>query len=128
MPLLYLNGRFTQGQAHETIEVIDPATDAVLDAVPRGTPADAEAAVAAARSAFDGWRRTSANERATLLHTVASQMRAHNDEIVRLLTLEEGKPVSENQEELDWSATTFDYYAELARPERGRVLPSAEIG
>ena len=126
MPLHYIDGAFTQGQAAEWIEVIDPATEEVLETVPRGTAADAEAAVAAASGAFDGWRRTSANERATLLHTAAAQMRAHHDALVRLLTLEQGKPLSENQEELDWTATTFDYYAELARHERGRVLPSAE--
>jgi betaine-aldehyde dehydrogenase len=123
---MYINGQFTQGQAQGAIEVLDPATEAVLDAVPRGTPADAEAAVQAARAAFDGWRRTSANERARLLHEVAAKTRAHRPELVRLLTQEQGKPIPENDEELEWVANTFDYYAELGRHERGRVLTPGE--
>jgi betaine-aldehyde dehydrogenase len=123
---MYIHGQFTTGASGEAIEVHNPATEEVLDSVPRGTAADAEAAVAAARAAFAGWRRTSANERARLLHEAAARMRAHWAEIVRLLTLEEGKPVPENEEELEWTANTFDYYAELGRHDRGRVVPSAE--
>src|SRR6185436_17672467 len=106
------NGHFTSGQSTETIDVQNPATEEILDMVPRGTPADAAEAVSAAKAAFEGWRRTSANERAKLLHEAAAKMRAHKAELVRLLTLEEGKPVPENEEELDWVNTTFDYYAE----------------
>ena len=53
-------------------------------------------------------------------------MRANWDQLVRTLTLEEGKPVPENEEEMEWVAGTFDYYAELGRHFRGRVLPSPE--
>lgn len=126
MRTMYIDGRLTHGESTGAIEVRDPATEDVLDTVPRGTPADAETAVRAARAAAGGWRRVSANERAKLLHEAAAKMRTRWDEIVRLLTLEEGKPVPENEEELDWTATTFDYYAELGRHERGRVVPSAE--
>jgi len=126
MKPMYINGGLTQGSAKDTIEVINPATEEVLGAVPRGTSEDVDAAVTAATQAFNGWRKTGANERSRLLHEAAIKIRAHNDELVRLLTLEEGKPISENQEEMDWVATTFDYYAELGRHERGRVLPPAE--
>jgi betaine-aldehyde dehydrogenase len=123
---MYINGRFTQGNATDTIDVHNPATEEVLEAVPRGTPADASEAVAAAKGAFDDWRRLGASQRARLLHTVSEKVRARSAEIVRLLTLEEGKPLSENEEEVDWVANTFDYYAELGRHERGRVLPPGE--
>jgi acyl-CoA reductase-like NAD-dependent aldehyde dehydrogenase len=53
-------------------------------------------------------------------------MKENWDELVQMLTLEEGKPLSENEEELEWVAGTFDYYAELGRHSRGRVLPSPE--
>ncbi len=126
MPLQFVGGKFTGGSGANTINVIDPATEEVLDTVPAGTAEDAEAALSAARSAFDSWRRTPANTRAHLLHEAASKMRAHKEQIVRLLTLEEGKPVPENDEEFEWLTNTFDYYAELGRHERGRVLPSGE--
>ncbi len=126
MPLHYIDGKFTAGSGTEKITVFDPATEEALDTVPRGTQRDAEAAVQAAKLAFDGWRRTPANVRASLLHEAAAKMRAHKEHIVRLLTLEQGKPIPENDEEFEWLVNTFDYYAELGRHERGRVLPSGE--
>lgn len=126
MPLHLIDGQFTKGNSKETIDVHDPATEAVIDKVPRGTEADAKAAVDAAKKAFIEWRRTSANVRATMLHEAAQKMREHKEKIVHLLTLEEGKPIPENEEEFEWLCTTFDYYAELGRHERGRVLPSGE--
>lgn len=126
MPLHYIDGKFTKGGGTETIDVINPATEEVIDTVPRGTEKDVEAVVAAAKTAYREWRKTPANVRAHLMHEAAAKMRAHKDKIVHLLTLEEGKPVPENEEEFEWLVNTFDYYAELGRHERGRVLPSGE--
>jgi betaine-aldehyde dehydrogenase len=126
MALHYINGEFTKGSGTSTIDVLDPASEKVLDTVPRGTGEDAEAACKAAKTAFNSWKRTPANVRANLMHEAAAKMRAHKEKIVHLLTLEEGKPVPENEEEFEWVTNTFDYYAELGRHERGRVLPSGE--
>jgi betaine-aldehyde dehydrogenase len=76
--------------------------------------------------AFTEWQWVSANERADLLHEAATRTLAHADELVTLLTREQGKPKPEQQEEVEWSANTLRYYAELARNGRGRVLPSVE--
>jgi betaine-aldehyde dehydrogenase len=123
MQAMYVNGRRTRGRATAALEVWDPATGENIDSVPRGTAADVEDAVAAARDAFPAWRACPANERATMLHEVAARMRSHQVALVTLLTREQGKPRSENEEELDWSANTFHYYAELGRHECGAVLP-----
>jgi len=125
---MYINGQFTSGNTNEGIVVINPATEEILDEVPRGTPEDALAAVAAASASFLDWKRTPANERAAALHQIAAKIRAHHDEIVKLLTKEEGKPLPENEEELWWVEETFDYYAELARHESGRVIPPGDPG
>ena len=125
---MYINGKFTSGNSSERIEIITPATEEVVGDSPRGTEADAHAAVDAAFAAFSTWKRVPANERTAALHQVAAKIRAHHDEIVELLTLEEGKPIPENDEELWWVEETFDYYAELARHERGRVIPPGEAG
>ena len=122
MKLMYINGEFTKGSAKGEIEVTNPATEEVLDTVPRGNAEDVESAVKSAKEAFDPWRKMGANERATLLHEVAEKVHAHREEIVRLLTLEEGKPWSENDEEVEWVLNTFRYYAELGRHHRGSVL------
>ncbi len=125
---MYINNQFTTGHATESIPVINPATEETLDEVPRHTPEDTRAAIEAAKTAFQDWRGVTANERAAALHQVAAKIRAHHDEIVRLLTQEEGKPLPENNEELWWCEETFDYYAELARHERGRVIPPGDRG
>ena len=123
---MYINGQFTGGQAKETIQVINPATEELLDEVPRGTAEDANAAVAAAQAAFPAWQRTPAWERAGMLHGVAEKIKAHEEELARLLTEEEGKPYVENEEEIFWTYDTHHYYAELGRHERGRFLPPGD--
>jgi betaine-aldehyde dehydrogenase len=128
MKMMWINGTWVDSASGQAIEVTDPATEEVLDVVSAGTPADVERAVAAAKAAFPVWQRTTTVERAQLLHQAAARMREHFDELVRLLTLEEGKPVPENVEEIDWSLNTLDYYAELGRHLRGRVIPSPDVG
>ena len=120
---MYINGKFTSGSAKEQIPIINPATRKKLGETPRALEADANAAVAAAKAAFPVWRSTPANDRAGALHELARKLRDHHDEMVRLLTLEEGKPAPENEEEMWWSEETFDYYAELGRHDRGSLIP-----
>ncbi|MEZ4542690.1 MAG: aldehyde dehydrogenase family protein [Cyanobacteriota/Melainabacteria group bacterium] len=112
--------------AVKEIEVFNPATEEKLGAVPYSTTDDVVKAVEAAESNFKRWKDTSANVRAELLHGAADKMRKHQKKLIELLTLEQGKPVPENEEEMEWVINTFDYYAELGRHERGRVLPSNE--
>ncbi|MBN1149374.1 MAG: aldehyde dehydrogenase [Anaerolineales bacterium] len=123
---MYINGKFTSGNAAQKIAIINPATEEIIDEVPSGTPQDALDAVDAAKQALPGWRRTPASERAAMLHQVASKLRADHGEMVRLLTKEEGKPIPENDEEMWWSEETFDYYAEIGRHERGLVIPPGD--
>jgi betaine-aldehyde dehydrogenase len=123
MKPMFVNGEATLGSSTGAIEVVDPASEEVIEAVPQGTAGDVENAVSAAAAAFPLWRSTVANDRASALHEVASKLRAHERALVELLTREQGKPWPENEEELEWSANTFDYYAELGRHECGAVLP-----
>ena len=112
--------------SRRTIAVDDPATEEVIGEVDAGDADDVDRAVQAATEAFADWRWVSANERAELLHEAAARTLAHAEELITLLTREQGKPRPEQQEEVEWSANTLRYYAELARNGRGRVLPSAE--
>lgn len=123
---MLINGKLTNGNAKGVIPVQNPATEEIIDSVPRGTSQDIEAAVQAAKSAFYSWRKMGANERANLLHEIAQKVHEHREKIVHLLTLEEGKPLSENEEEVEWVLNTFRYYAELGRHHRGSVLTSGE--
>ena len=110
----------------EQLQVVDPATEEVLATLEAAAPADVDAAVGRAKSAAGAWRWLSANERADLLHEAARLTAEHTDELVELLCAEQGKPRPEQEEELEWAATTLRYYAELGRNRRGRVVPSGE--
>ncbi|MBI4052052.1 MAG: aldehyde dehydrogenase, partial [Elusimicrobia bacterium] len=108
------------------IQVVDPATEEVLAEVPNHGPQDVNRAVERSRRAFEKWRWAPAHERAELLHAVAQGIRAQARELSKILTQEGGKPLRENVDEMGWSASCFDYYAELQRNRRGRVIPSIE--
>jgi acyl-CoA reductase-like NAD-dependent aldehyde dehydrogenase len=123
---MWIDGEFVVPDSGSTIEVLNPYTEQVLDTVPAGTSADVERAVAAAEAAFAHWRWMPAVERADFLHEIARKLRENGDALARQLTLEGGKPLVENLDEVGWSAACFDYYAEIARHSRGRVIPSIE--
>ena len=93
-----------------------------------GTPdaAQLDAAIESARRAQREWAATPAAERAEALHEVAARMRARTDELAELMTREGGKPLVENRDEVGWTASAFDFYAELARTAEGRVIPPVE--
>jgi len=111
--------------ARDQIPVIDPATEDVLDSVPRGTAEDAERAVRAARTAFEKWRWVPGVEKASLLHAIARGLRARQKDLAVLMTREGGKPFCENRDEVEWVAACFDYYAEVGRQSRGNSVPPA---
>lgn len=108
------------------IDSEDPATEQIIGCVPAGGARDVERAVAAAVRASDDWRYTPANDRAELLHEAVARSLAAQDELVDLLTREQGKARPEQQEEAEWALTSLRYYAELGRNGSGRVVPSAE--
>jgi acyl-CoA reductase-like NAD-dependent aldehyde dehydrogenase len=126
MPLMLIDGQAVPAATGARFAVHNPATEEPIDQVPQGTAEDARRAVAAAKAAFRGWRRATAHEKAHALHEVAAKLRAHSEELATLMTLEGGKPLLENRDEIGWCADCFAFYAELQRTSRGRVIPSVE--
>jgi betaine-aldehyde dehydrogenase len=110
----------------KNIPVFNPATEDVIDEVPNQGLEQVNQAVARAKRAFDAWRKVPAHEKAEMLHEVARRIKARAEELSRTLTQEGGKPLRENKDEMGWAASCFDYYAEIARHSRGRVIPSTE--
>jgi acyl-CoA reductase-like NAD-dependent aldehyde dehydrogenase len=122
---LLIRGEQVAGEG-TAIEVENPTTEETVAEVGAASPDQLDAAIAAAREAARGWAATPAVERAELLHEVATRMRALTDDLARALTLEGGKPLIENSDEVGWTAAAFDYYAEMGRNFAGRVIPSIE--
>lgn len=123
---MLINGQRVASTTGETFEVQNPATEEVIGHAPMGNEDDARKAIAAANAAFRTWRKATAHEKAEMLHEVAHKIRARTEELATQLTLEGGKPLQENRDEMSWCAACFDYYAELQRNTRGRVIPSVE--
>jgi acyl-CoA reductase-like NAD-dependent aldehyde dehydrogenase len=108
------------------LPVENPATEETVATVRLPSAEQVDAAVAAARDAFPAWSVMPAVERAELLHDVAARLRARTGELARVMTLEGGKPLVENSDEVGWTAAAFDYYAEMGRNFAGRVIPPIE--
>ncbi|MGH2981258.1 MAG: aldehyde dehydrogenase family protein, partial [Solirubrobacterales bacterium] len=122
---LLIGGEQVAGDG-EPLAVENPATEETIATVGLPSPEQADAAIAAASDAARDWGRTPAVERGEMLHEVATRMRALTDELARAMTLEGGKPLIENSDEVGWTAAAFDYYAEIGRDSAGRVIPSIE--
>jgi betaine-aldehyde dehydrogenase len=122
MQKMWINGKRVASASKRTFSVNNPATEAVLDQVPRANAKDVDLAVEAAAGAFRVWGRKPGLERAALMHEMAGRMRAKQKAIARQLTLEGGKPYIENLDEVEWVAALFDFYGELARGEAGKVI------
>jgi succinate-semialdehyde dehydrogenase/glutarate-semialdehyde dehydrogenase len=109
------------------IEVVNPATEEVVDTVPAGSAEDVELAVATAKRAFAEWSRTDVEKRAEILSRAAELIHEHAGELAATLTAEQGKPLAEARGEVSHLAHGVRYYAEAATKVRGayQELPSA---
>ncbi len=108
------------------LEVENPYTEETVASVGTADPEQLDAAFAAAREASREWARTPAVDRGELLREAATRLRARTGELAEVMTLEGGKPLVENSDEVCWTAACFDYYAEIGRDSAGRVIPSIE--
>jgi aldehyde dehydrogenase (NAD+) len=90
---LYIDGRWTAPAGSKTIAVVSPSTEEPIGRVPEGSPQDVDAAVAAARAAFDGWAATPPAERAGFLAKIHEGLKARADEIGRTIASEVGMPL-----------------------------------
>ena len=88
----YIGGQWVPSTGSDTIDVVDPATEEVIGRVPQGTAADVDAAVAAARAAFEGWAATPTDVRAKYLRDIGAAMGARHGEIAQTITAEVGSP------------------------------------
>ena len=113
---LYIDGTWVPSSDGKTFDVINPATEEVIHRIAAATAEDVDAAVKAARRAFDtgGWPKLTGAERATYLRAIAAGIRARQAEIARLEVLDNGKPFPEADWDIADAAGCFDFYAGLA--------------
>ncbi|SON55466.1 Succinate-semialdehyde dehydrogenase [NADP(+)] GabD [Hartmannibacter diazotrophicus] len=120
----FIGGAWVDADSGQTENVTDPATDEVLGTMPRMGAAETERAIDAAAAAFPDWAGRSAKERATILKRWADLMMAHQDDLGRIMTAEQGKPLAEAKGEVAYGASFIEWFAEEARRVYGDTIPS----
>ncbi|HYF21739.1 MAG TPA: NAD-dependent succinate-semialdehyde dehydrogenase, partial [Ramlibacter sp.] len=106
--------------------VVDPSCGEMLDELALAGPQDLQEALDTAGAAFDAWRRVPAHERCARLELGVARIRAGQERIATLLTLEQGKPLAESRAECAMAADLIKWYAEEARRIHGRVIPARQ--
>jgi betaine-aldehyde dehydrogenase len=123
-----IGGRLVRSSGGAVLDVSDPATEQRNGQIADATAADIDEAVSIANTVQRGWRTVNHHRRAELLHEVSRRVMAARPLVAEMLTREMGKPYKESVDEVAWSASAIDYYAEIARHENGKVLGSAVDG
>ncbi len=122
----YIDGQWVDGDSAKTRDILNPYDASVIARVAEGGRAEAQAAIKAARKAFDngGWSQTPAAERGKLLFKLAELIERDHEELARLESLDTGKTVEESRWDMDDIAGIFRYFAGLADKDGGEVIES----
>lgn len=129
MPTRHLIGpTWCEASDGRRFDVVDPATGLAFASVPDGTAADARAAVAAAQAAFPAWRALPAKQRAHILKRWNDLIVAHQADLGRLISREQGKPLAEGLGEVLYAASYVEWFAEEATRIQGEVIPAPVAG
>lgn len=117
-----INGNWVHAKSGNTIEVLSPFNQELVGTVPELSPEEVSHAISAAQFAGQQWRKTTPLERAKILKNWASLIAQHRTELAQLLSLEQGKPLTEALGEIDYSLSYIDWFAEEAKRIAGDVL------
>ncbi|HET9379053.1 MAG TPA: NADP-dependent succinate-semialdehyde dehydrogenase [Chthoniobacterales bacterium] len=120
----YIGGKWCDADNGATLKVNNPATGEVLGTVPLMGAAETRRAIEAARNAFADWSRKPAKERSLLLRRWHDLMLANIDDLGKLMTAEQGKPLTEAKGEVAYAASFIEWFAEEAKRVYGDTIPS----
>ncbi len=120
----YIDGRWADADSGATFGVRNPASGEVLAQVPDAGAAETRRAIAAADAAWPAWRSRTGKERAEILRRWFELMMANSDDLARLMTAEQGKPLAEAKGEVVYGASFVEWFAEEAKRVYGDTIPS----
>jgi len=128
---MVIGGEAVDAADGQSFEIVNPATAKVIATAPLGGPADVDAAVAAARKAFDepkGWSSWAAGKRGRTLAKLAALVKDRSEELAQLESRNTGKPISSARGEVIGASLVFDYYAGAANKIFGQTIPVSKPG
>ena len=118
----YINNEWVDARSGNTFEVENPFTEDIIAKVPYSKAEDVDNAVLAAKSAWKNWKTLGSLDMRDLLREVAVKSRKHDREIAEIIVAESGKALIECLDEIEWIASIFEYYSEIGRDQKGRVV------
>ena len=119
----FIDGRWRDASSGETLGVTNPANGQQLGSVPKMGAEETREAIDAAARALPAWRALTARERATILRRWFDLMMEHQDDLARLMTLEQGKPLAEAKGEIGYAASFIEWFAEEGKRIYGDTIP-----
>jgi succinate-semialdehyde dehydrogenase/glutarate-semialdehyde dehydrogenase len=120
----YIDGRWLAAGAGASIGVDNPATGEIIGTVPKFGRAETRQAIDAAATALPAWRARTGKERAALLRQWFDLIMANQDDLARLMTLEQGKPLTESRGEVAYGASFIEWFAEEGKRVYGDTIPA----
>ncbi|QIP57333.1 NADP-dependent succinate-semialdehyde dehydrogenase [Hafnia alvei] len=119
----FIQGKWCDAESNKTIEVTNPANAQLLGTVPKMGANETRTAIEAANQALPAWRALTAKERATILRRWFDLMMANQDDLAKLMTLEQGKPLAEAKGEIAYAASFIEWFAEEGKRIYGDTIP-----
>lgn len=124
----YVDGKWIVADDGTHIDVVNPATGSIIAHVPDLKSAETERAIVAAEAALASWSALAAGERAAVLKRWHALILAHVEPLAEILTMEQGKPLSEARGEIAYGASFVEWFAEEAKRAYGDVIPAPKAG
>ncbi len=124
----YINGRWVGAGSNETIDVTNPATGETLGTIPKMGADETREAIAAANEAYPAWRAKTAKERAAILRKWFDLMMENQEDLARMMTAEQGKPLKESMGEIVYAASFIEWFAEEGKRIYGDTIPQHAPG
>jgi len=120
----YVNGEWIDADSGKTIDVTNPADDSLLGTIPKLGTTETRRAIEAADAAWPAWRKKTAKERSAILRRWFDLMMENQDDLGKLMTLEQGKPLAEAKGEIAYGASFVEWFSEEAKRVYGDVIPA----
>ncbi|WKN19782.1 NADP-dependent succinate-semialdehyde dehydrogenase [Azotobacter vinelandii] len=122
----YIDGEWILAESGNTITVVNPATNAVIGCVPKMGAAETRRAIEAAERALPAWRQLTAKERGIKLRRWFELIMENQQDLAKIMTLEQGKPFPEALGEITFGASYIEWYAEEAKRVYGDLIPTGQ--
>lgn len=124
----YINGEWVGAGSNETIDVSNPATGELLGTIPKMGAEETRQAIEAANAAYPAWRAKTAKERAAVLRKWFDLMLENQEDLARMMTAEQGKPLKESMGEIVYAASFIEWFAEEGKRVYGDTIPQHAPG